>query len=143
MSDWTEGTEGLEKVIFDTGDVLFSEGDKSYFFYIIEQGEVDIFLPATDTASEIHLSTLSSGQAVGEFALVVKKPRSATARAKTPCTAVKISEKAYQSLLKDLPPWCISVMESLIERLKHTDGMLRDQKVQKSQMLARIEQILG
>jgi CPA1 family monovalent cation:H+ antiporter len=133
---------GLERVIFDAGDLLFSEGDKSYFFFIIEQGEVEVFLPKTKSTPEVHLATLSEGYPVGEFALVVKKTRSASARAKTPCTAIKISEDSYKTLLKELPAWSISVIQSLIERLRKTDEMLRDQSVQKALMLAQIEKIL-
>jgi len=134
---------GLERVIFDTGDLLFSEGDQSYFFFIIEHGEVDVFLPKTNTTPEVHLATLNEGSPVGEFALVTKKARSASARAKTPCTAIKISEASYNKLLKDLPSWSISVIQSLIERLRRTDEMLRDQSVRKALVLSQIEKILG
>jgi CRP/FNR family transcriptional regulator, cyclic AMP receptor protein len=139
----TSALDGLEKVVFEKGEHLFAEGDESYFFFIIQQGEVDVYLPKTKTAEEIHLATLGPGQPVGEFALVVKKTRSASARARTTCTAIKISESSYKALLKELPPWCISVMESLIERLRRTDGMLRDQRIQKALMLSKIEQIIG
>ena len=139
----TSSLDGLEKVVFDKGDLLFSEGDESYFFFIIQQGEVDVFLPKTKTTEEIHLAILGPGQPVGEFALVVKKSRSASARARNTCTAIKISEGSYKQLLKELPPWTISVLESLIERLRRTDGMLRDQRIQKALMLSKIEQIIG
>lgn len=139
----TSSLDGLEKVVFEKGDLLFSEGDQSYFFFIIQEGEVDVFLPKTKEAEEVQLATLGPGQPVGEFALVVKKSRSASAKAKTPCTAMKISEDAYKQLLKELPPWSISVMESLIERLRRTDGMLRDQRIQKALMISKIEQIIG
>jgi CRP-like cAMP-binding protein len=133
----------LERVIFDTGDLLFSEGDHSYFFFIIEHGEVEIFLPASGNTPEVHLANLSEGNPVGEFALVVQKTRSASARAKTPCTAIKISESAYNKLLKELPSWSISVIQSLIERLRRTDEMLRDQSVRKALVMSQIEKILG
>jgi len=90
----------LERVAFKPGDFLFVEGEQSYFFMMIEEGEVEILLKdPTDPRKEITVAQIGPGQPIGEFALVVNKPRSATARAKTAGSAIKISKEGYDHLL--------------------------------------------
>jgi CRP-like cAMP-binding protein len=126
----------LERIAFKAGDYLFREGEQSFHFFMIEEGEVDVVLndPA-NPGREIHLATVSDGQPVGEFALVASAPRSASARAKTNGTAIKISETGYRQLLTELPEWGMSLIKSLIERLRRTDEMLR--KIQAEQQVTR------
>jgi len=138
------GLEHLERVQFRAGDLLFKEDEQSFFFYIIEEGTVEIFL--TDPANphdEIFIATLGPGQPLGEFALIAKKPRSATARAVTACTAVKISEVAYEHLLTELPDWALSLIKSLVERLLLTDEKLRASPANSTITKTEIELILN
>src|SRR5687768_5939628 len=94
--------DSLEKVEFKPGEFLFHENDASFFFFIIQDGSVEVF--KTDANNkQIPLAVAVEGQALGEFAMVAKKARSASARALTKVTAVKVSEQAYQTLLGELP----------------------------------------
>jgi CRP-like cAMP-binding protein len=135
--------DSLQRVQFRAGDCLFREGEQSYFFYMIEEGKVDVVLGnPQDKNQEIHLATIESGQPVGEFALIAKQPRSATARAKTDVSVIKISEEAYQALLKDLPEWALSLLSSLIERIRKTDEMLRHAKFRDEDTNEKIQMII-
>jgi CRP/FNR family transcriptional regulator, cyclic AMP receptor protein len=138
----TLSVNNLERVSFKDGDVLFREGDQDFFFFIIESGQVEIFLNEEVSGKEIYLAVLGPGQPVGEFALVVKKARSASARAKGAVSAVKIYEDAYNKLLKDLPDWAFSLIQSLIERIRTTDEMLRKNQSEDTLTLETIEDIL-
>jgi CRP-like cAMP-binding protein len=129
--------ERLERVEFKAGDILFNEGELSYHFYMIEEGEVEIILKNPDNPTQgVRLATLGPGQPVGESALISRKARSAMARAKSRCRLVKISEEGYEELLKELPPWSLGLMESLIERLRTTD-----EKVRKSQFKDEVSKL--
>ena len=117
----------LEREEFKTGEILFNEGDSSFHFFMIEEGEVEIILKNHQNPKQgVRIATLGPGQPVGESALVTRKPRCATARAKTRCRVVKISEEGYRNLLKEVPPWALSLLESLIERLRNTDEKIGD-----------------
>ena len=129
----------LEKVVFESGDFLFHENDQSFFFFIIQEGNVEVF--KTDTSNtKIPLAVVGEGQALGEFAMVSKKARSASARALTKTVAVKVSEEAYQSLLAELPSWALAVFEGLVERLRQADDIIRNYRIIDPELVAKIAQ---
>ena len=117
--------DGIEKINFKKGDIFFHEGDSSFFFYIIEDGEVDIAKSSPGGTLKSY-DIIRSGEALGEFALLSKRPRSATATALTDGTAFKISEKNYEKLLEDLPGWAVAILTGLIERLSRTNQRLSE-----------------
>lgn len=68
---------------YRAGDLIFSQGDRGNFAYIVEEGQVEIW-------TELHgdrrvLNVLQPGSLFGELALVDAKPRSASASALTDC----------------------------------------------------------
>ncbi len=115
--------DGIEKVNFEANDILFHEGDIGFFFYIIQDGEVEVYRTAANGEKKA-LAVLEAGQALGELALVSNLPRSASARALTNGSAYKVSEENYQKLLSDLPGWAVAILEGLIERLRKTSELL-------------------
>jgi CRP/FNR family transcriptional regulator, cyclic AMP receptor protein len=112
--------DGIETVEFAPGDYLFHEGEAGFHFYIIQSGEVEVF-KNKPPSGKIPLAVVGGGTSLGEFAMIDKQPRSATARALTDVTAAKISEAAYDELLKDLPDWAFSVLTALVQRLRFTN----------------------
>lgn len=137
--------EELEFVTYSPGEVIFTENDQSYHFIIIQDGQVEVYKSGAGGV-KIPLAIVGSGASLGEFAMIDRLPRSATARAVTPVTAVKISDVAYEKLLADLPEWAVSVMKALVERLRHTNELIRravavDQRIQTE--IERAEQEVG
>lgn len=114
----------LELVHFSPNDVLFKEGDKTFFFYMIKEGRVEVYRE-DDDARKIVLAVIEEGQSLGEFAMIDKQPRSASARALTDVVAVKISEQAYASLLDELPAWVQAMLEGLVSRLRKANEIIR------------------
>ena len=117
--------DGIEEVTFKKGDVLFQEGESGFFFYIIQEGEVEVYRASARGVNK-RLDVLKPGQALGEFALVSQKPRSATARALTDGMAFRVSEENYQKLLADLPGWAFAILSGLIERLRRTNEAISE-----------------
>ena len=73
-----EYLQNVEEVKFQAGEYLFHENDKSFHFFIIQEGEVEVYKSGRNN-QKIPLAIVDSGQSLGEFAMVDKKPRSATA----------------------------------------------------------------
>ncbi|PIU00716.1 MAG: hypothetical protein COT74_03370 [Bdellovibrionales bacterium CG10_big_fil_rev_8_21_14_0_10_45_34] len=113
----------LERVNFSKGEVLFKEGEAGYFFYILQEGAAEVF-KTTPSGQEKRLGVVRAGQPLGEFALITQSPRSASARATDNGYAIKISSDAYEKLLAELPEWAMSVLESLVDRLKSANDLL-------------------
>ncbi|KAH8863762.1 cAMP-dependent protein kinase regulatory subunit [Schistosoma japonicum] len=75
------------------GDVIIQQGDEGDNFYIIDQGEVDIFL------NNEHTSTIGEGGSFGELALIYGTPRAATIKAKTEVKLWGIDRDSYRRIL--------------------------------------------
>jgi CRP-like cAMP-binding protein len=119
-----EATSDLTREVFKPGDYIFFEGDIDFHFYIVESGEVQIFTKTKD-GKRMDLLTLTEGESFGEFALMDRVPRSASAQAMTETTVIKVSEKGYEQLLSELPAWASSMLRSLVNRLRHNTDLLK------------------
>lgn len=129
---------GIESVYFESGEILFQENEESYHFFVIQEGSVEVYKDGDDGV-RLPLTVVSEGTALGEFAMINRAPRSATARAITPVRAAKISEQAYQELLNELPDWAMSVIKSLIDRLHKTNEVIRKGRIVSPDLLREIE----
>jgi CRP/FNR family cyclic AMP-dependent transcriptional regulator len=114
----------IEQVRFKAGELLFREDEQSFHFFIIQEGEVEVFKRSAG-GEELRLATVSAGTSLGEFAMLDRKPRSASARALTDILAARVSPDAYEHLLNELPDWAVAVMRSLVERVRHTNDIVR------------------
>lgn len=123
--DW--GQE-LQEVSYAPGEFLFLEGERTFHFFVLIEGEVEVF--KTDSEGKIFpLASVGPGASLGEFAMIDRQARSASARAKTRVRATRISEAAYEHLLSELPEWAMSVMRALVERLRTTNDIIRRHKI--------------
>lgn len=138
MATTQKGPNGIELVYFESGEILFNENEESYHFFIVQEGSVEIYKDGDDGV-RLPLTVVSEGTAIGEFAMINRSPRSATARAITPVRAAKISEKAYQELLSDLPEWAMSVIKALIDRLHKTNEIIRKGRIVSPDLQREIE----
>lgn len=109
---------------FKPGDLLFTEGDATSFFYIIESGDVEIFVKP-DGKQKIVLNVVADGGCVGEFAFITKKPRTASAQAITSVSAYEVSEEGYEKLIAELPEWAQGMIQSLIQRLADSTELIK------------------
>jgi CRP-like cAMP-binding protein len=119
-----EAAGQIEQVTFKPGELLFKENEQSYHFFIIQEGEVEIF-KTSEKGEKYVLAVVKEGTAIGEFAMIDRRPRSATACAIGTVQAARVSEQAYEQLLSELPDWAVSVMRALVERLRQTNEIVR------------------
>lgn len=120
----------ITKESFKAGDFIFFEGDIEAHFYIIESGIVKIF-SKNKAGQKVELAKLNPGETFGEFALIDKGARTASAQADTDCKLMKISEEGYNIMLNDLPLWASSMLESFSTRLKTMNAQLKNNSTQK------------
>lgn len=120
----------ITKESFKAGDFIFFEGDIEAHFYIIESGIVKIF-SKNKAGQKVELAKLNPGETFGEFALINKGARTASAQADTDCKLMKISEEGYNIMLNDLPLWASSMLESFSTRLKTMNAQLKNNSTQK------------
>ncbi len=78
------------------GDYFFHQGERGDSLYLLEKGRVAIFKKADD--KEYIMRHAEKGHCFGELAMIDFTPRSASVRAETECTAIKIPSSALHTL---------------------------------------------
>lgn len=120
-----EAQSAIVKESYQPGDYIFFEGDIEHHFYIVESGVVNIFTK-DQMGKRIHICDITDGESFGEFALISKMPRSASAQATTDVVLVKVSEEGFQQLLSELPTWAECMLKSFTDRLQNMTEKIRE-----------------
>lgn len=89
-------------VNFLSGDTIFNQNDRGDTLYIVVSGKVNVFKLNPQGESE-HVVELSEGSFVGERALLEGTRRSATVRAKTYATLLRITSDEVIQMSKRWP----------------------------------------
>lgn len=114
----------ITKEHYNAGATVFREGDLESHFYIIESGEVHI-VTRDNAGQNIVVAKLRNGDSFGEFALIDKSPRTASAMAKTDLKLMKISEEGYQTMMSELPIWASCMLKSFSSRILAMNSTLK------------------
>jgi CRP-like cAMP-binding protein len=102
-----------DEVDVRAGRVLLKEGDPGREFFVIIDGQIEI------TKEGRHLRTMGAGEFLGDIALVVERPRTATATAVTDSRLLVVGHREFHSLMEQFPSIRVSVLESIA--LRHRD----------------------
>ena len=85
--------DAMQPFNYKAGDTIIQQGEEGDFFYIIDQGEVEVFV------NNKCVTAISDGGSFGELALIYGTPRAATIKAKTECKLWAIDRKVDRRLL--------------------------------------------
>ncbi len=105
---------------FDPDAVLMVQGEGSDYAMLILEGEVTV--TADSARGAIPISTLHAPSLVGELGSLAQLPRSATARARTPVTALRFGRSALVEVARATPSLLIDVIARMGERLRKFNG---------------------
>jgi NADH:ubiquinone reductase (H+-translocating) len=109
----TDRAVGVRREYFEPGQIVFREGDRGDWLYIVAEGEVEVF-KNDGAGAPAPLRRLGPGECFGEIALVSDRPRSATVRAVCATRVLAVDREAFAALFATLPP-LRGFFESLIE----------------------------
>jgi NADH:ubiquinone reductase (H+-translocating) len=109
----TDRAVGVRREYFEPGQIVFREGDRGDWLYIVAEGEVEVF-KNDGAGAPAPLRRLGPGECFGEIALVSDRPRSATVRAVCATRVLAVDREAFGALFATLPP-LRGFFESLIE----------------------------
>lgn len=101
-----------DEVDVRAGRVLLKEGDPGREFFVIIDGQIEV------TKEGRHLRTMGAGEFLGDIALVVERPRTATATAVTDSRLLVVGHREFHSLMDQFPSIRVSVLESIALRLR-------------------------
>jgi len=96
---------------YETGDILFRQGDVGRALFILESGEVEIL--QNGGGEKKCLATLKSGDYFGEMSLISEEPRMATAKAKSSVRVFLLYKTDIDKLILDAPRIGAAIMTHL------------------------------
>jgi NADH dehydrogenase len=99
----TESPMGIRREHFEPDEVVFREGDRGDWLYVVLDGEIEISR-AIPGRGDTPITRLGRGECFGEIALVSDRPRSATARSVTPVDLLAVDRDAFHALFSNFPP---------------------------------------
>jgi CRP/FNR family transcriptional regulator, cyclic AMP receptor protein len=105
-----------QEVLVDEGRELVREGDFSYEFMAIEEGEAEV------SRHGEHLADLGPGDFFGEIGLLEKTLRTATVQAKTPMRLVTLTGWDLKRMERHIPEAIERVRATLEERRSRDSG---------------------
>ena len=99
----TDRALGVRREYFEPGQVVFREGDRGDWLYVVTEGEVEV-LRTVPGLGEQPVRRLGRGECFGEIALVSDMARSATVRAVVATNVLAVDREAFQAMFASLPP---------------------------------------
>jgi CRP/FNR family transcriptional regulator, cyclic AMP receptor protein len=109
---------------FQPDQVVSAASDPEASFFIIEQGEMEVWLTDTD-GKKVVLEVLGPGKVFGELAMLSGETRSASATSSGELVTLELGREAFFDFLRRRPDTAIDVLVELGQRLKDTDDILR------------------
>lgn len=104
---------------FDDEQILLVQGEPGDYVYVLTSGLVKIIVEA-ESGAATTLALRSRGDLLGEFALLDRKPRTATARAAGQASALKIGGAAFMDVIGRSPVAQATVIRYLLSKLRFT-----------------------
>lgn len=98
------------------GTVFIRQGTEGYDAFLIQAGRVRVF--REENSTEIDLVELEEGNIIGEIALIMDEPRTASVQAITDVTLVIITREDFQRMMLKSDQTVQSVLKLLSTRLK-------------------------
>ena len=89
-------------VTFSFGDTIVREGDPADAFYVLVSGRARI-VKRGEQGEEISLNVLRAGDSFGEMGLLDHSTRTATVRASSDVSAMRLDKSVFESLVKQSP----------------------------------------
>jgi CRP-like cAMP-binding protein len=110
-----------ERITYKSGQSLCEQGDIGDAAFIILEGAADVIV--THDAPMV-VAQVGKDDIVGEIAILVDIPRTATITATNELTALKITKDLFFRMITDFPEMGVEIMRVLAQRLEQTTAQL-------------------
>ena len=101
----------MKEVNIGAGEMIIEQGAAGDYFYVVESGELDVFVKREGQVLEEgkgdrsllgkKVATCVEGNSFGELALMHNAPRAASILSKTPCTLWALDRVSFRTILLD------------------------------------------
>lgn len=105
------------------GEMLFNEGDRTEYVYIVKRGELFAYAKDVD-GDQVNLGEIKAGEFVGEMGHFNHEPRSASVQAKTDVELIAIPHSSLEHVIFTRPTWAKALVRTLSTRLRRANKAL-------------------
>lgn len=110
---------------YQTGDVLFKEGDLGDRVYFITSGRVQVAKTLAN-GEDRELAVLGEGDIVGEMAVLDGRPRSATVTALELTEVLEVPKENFLHSMEQQPKLAINFLKLLALRIDQMNERFKD-----------------
>ncbi len=110
-----------ERITYKSGQSLFEQGDVGDAAFIIIEGAADVIVTRD---APLVVAQVGKDDIVGEIAILVDIPRTATVTATSDLTTLKITKDLFFRMITDFPEMGVEIMRVLAQRLEKTTAQL-------------------
>ena len=108
------------EVTYQSGHILFNEGDPAEHLYIIVDGEINI-IKSHGAPDEVRLAILGEKKSFGEIALFGSEGRSATAIANMDTTFLSMKKEHLHLLIQENPSIATAIVFQLADMIRENN----------------------
>jgi signal transduction histidine kinase len=119
--------EGVEQIHLEKGDVLLRQGEAAHYFWILLDGELEIFQTQSD-GRELSVMAMKSGNAFGELPLLANIPNAVTMRAGAPCELLQFDEEQFWELMTSCPTVRKAILANMAKRFQKLQSVTVQQE---------------
>lgn len=113
---------GSERLTYDPGQVLVKIGDMADAAYVIIEGNAEVTVPGSQ--GPVVVSHVGKNDVIGEIAIFVDLPRTATVTATTRVEVLRISKDLFINVVRQNPEAAIELIRVFALRLVNTTQKL-------------------
>jgi len=115
--------EKLDEYTFTVkaGSILFEEGDKGHEMFIVNSGNLEVYIGGKKVA-DIH----EPGSVIGEMALLLGERRTATVKTVTDCNITIVKPENLKAFAENTKDFFLNMAANLGRRLEHNCSMIRE-----------------
>ncbi|MEW5832823.1 MAG: Crp/Fnr family transcriptional regulator [Campylobacterota bacterium] len=109
---------------YESGEIIFYEGDESRHFHLLLEGEASIFKTSASTET-IVVHRFRAPSLIAEVATLKQVPFPASAEAVGTAAVLKIERERFLSLLREDPSLSITMIASLTQKIGALEASLQ------------------
>jgi CRP-like cAMP-binding protein len=105
--------------------VIVQQGEPADAFYVCMEGEVEVLSTGEQGRRPTLLRRMPAPSYFGEIGLIERIPRTATVRALTDCTLLRIDGETFLTALNEAPAGRLAAADGVIRGLARTHPSVR------------------
>lgn len=103
---------------YDAGEIIIRQGDPADYVFSLFEGAADVLV------DDVVVGEVNEGEVLGAIAVLTHAPRSATVRARTRCSVVKVPKEQFTHLIRTNPTMIHGLLTDMANQIRRLNVRL-------------------